>query len=105
MTIRVLCPLIFIVSMPLAIGPIILQVITPNQLRAQVAAVYMLFLNLLTALLGPTGIGLVTDYVFKNDLAVGQSITFINLVSVPLAFIFLYFGLLHFNKRLKTHNY
>jgi len=105
MTIRVLCPLIFIVSMPLAIGPIILQVITPNQLRAQVAAVYMLFLNLLTALLGPTGIGLVTDYVFKNDLAVGQSITFINLISVPLAFIFLYFGLLHFNKRLKTHNY
>jgi len=100
MTIFVLCPFIFIVSMPLAVGPIVLQVITPNQLRAQVAAVYMLFLNLLTALLGPTGIGLVTDYFFKNDLAIGQSITLINLISTPLAFIFLYFGLIHFNKRL-----
>ena len=50
-TIMLLCPIIFFASMPIAIGPIILQVITPNQLRAQVTAVYMLFLNLYFPLL------------------------------------------------------
>ena len=97
-TIMLLCPFIFFASMPIAIGPIILQVITPNQLRAQVAAVYMLFLNLLTAILVTTGIGLITDYVYQDQNAIGQSIMVVNLISAPLAFLALSFGIYHYNK-------
>jgi len=96
--IMLLCPFIFFASMPIAIGPIILQVITPNQLRAQVAAVYMLFLNLLTAILVTTGIGLITDYVYQDQNAIGQSIMIVNLISAPLAFLALSFGIYHYNK-------
>ena len=97
-TMLLLCPWIFLISMPIAIGPIALQAITPNQLRAQITAVYMLFLNLITALLGPTGIGFITDYLFQDEGAIGQSMMVINLISAPLAFTALSFGLYHYNK-------
>jgi phosphotransferase system glucose/maltose/N-acetylglucosamine-specific IIC component len=89
--------------MPLAIGPIVLQIISPNQLRAQMAAIYMLFMNLLTAAIATTGVGFITDYLLNNDLAVGQSITIVNLISAPLAFISLAYGLFHYNKQLTKH--
>jgi hypothetical protein len=58
----------------------------------------MLFLNLITALLGPTGIGFITDYLFQDEGAIGQSMMVINLISAPLAFTALSFGLYHYNK-------
>ena len=102
-TIALLCPFVFFASMPLAIGPIVLQIISPNQLRAQMAAIYMLFMNLLTAAIATTGVGFITDYLLHNDLAVGQSITIVNLISAPLAFISLAYGLFHYNKQLTKH--
>ena len=99
-TIALLCPFVFFASMPLAVGPIILQIISPNQLRAQMAAIYMLFMNLLTAAIATTGIGFITDYLLHSDLAVGQSITIVNLISAPVAFISLSYGLFHYNKQL-----
>ena len=102
-TIALLCPFVFFASMPLAIGPIVLQIISPNQLRAQMAAIYMLFMNLLTAAIATTGVGFITDYLLNNDLAVGQSITIVNLISAPLAFISLAYGLFHYNKQLTKH--
>ena len=102
-TIALLCPFVFFASMPLAVGPIVLQIISPNQLRAQMAAIYMLFMNLLTAAIATTGVGFITDYLLNNDLAVGQSITIVNLISAPLAFISLAYGLFHYNKQLTKH--
>jgi len=99
-TIALLCPFVFFASMPLAVGPIVLQIISPNQLRAQMAAIYMLFMNLLTAAIATTGIGFITDYLLHNDLAIGQSITIVNLISAPVAFISLSYGLFHYNKQL-----
>ncbi|GIS40809.1 MAG: hypothetical protein Ct9H90mP13_06550 [Pseudomonadota bacterium] len=58
-------PFVFVASMPLAISATVLQIVTPNQLRAQVSAVYMLFFNLITALIVTTGIGFITDFWFK----------------------------------------
>jgi len=99
-TIALLCPFVFFASMPLAVGPIILQIISPNQLRAQMAAIYMLFMNLLTAAIATTGIGFITDYLLQSDVAVGQSIMIVNLFSAPFAFISLAYGLFHYNKQL-----
>ncbi|MBT7753233.1 MAG: MFS transporter [Gammaproteobacteria bacterium] len=99
-TIILLCPFIFLASMPLAIGPIVLQIISPNQLRAQTGAIYMLFMNLLTAAIATSGIGFITDYIFENPLDVGQSIMIVNIVSAPVAFLALSYGLFHYNKTL-----
>jgi hypothetical protein len=53
----------------------------------------MLVLNILTAIIGPTGVGIITQYVFGDDQAVGYSLALVNCVSVPLAALFLWSGL------------
>ena len=76
-------PLIFFASLSMALAPAALQVVTPNQMRGQVSAVWMLVLNLVTAGVGPSAVGVITDYVFGDPLAVGKSIALVNCISVP----------------------
>jgi len=86
------CPMIFFGSLAIACAPTAIQLVTPNQLRAQVSAIYMLALNIITAVLGPTGVGLVTDYVFKDEMAVGASMALVIGICMPLAALLLWLG-------------
>ncbi|MEO7385955.1 MAG: MFS transporter [Gammaproteobacteria bacterium] len=86
-------PLIFFASLSMALAPAALQVVTPNQMRGQVSAVWMLVLNLVTAGAGPSAVGVITDYVFGDPLAVGRSIALVNCISVPLAALVLWAAL------------
>ncbi len=86
-------PLIFFASLSMALAPAALQVVTPNQMRGQVSAVWMLVLNLVTAGAGPLAVGVITDYVFGNPLAVGKSIALVNCLAVPLAALTLWAAL------------
>jgi len=89
-------PLIFFASLSMALAPAALQVVTPNQMRGQVSAVWMLVLNLVTAGVGPSAVGAITDYVFGDPLAVGRSIALVNCLSVPLAALALWAALAPF---------
>jgi hypothetical protein len=80
----------------MALAPAALQVVTPNQMRGQVSAVWMLVLNLVTAGVGPSAVGVITDYVFGDPLAVGKSIALVNCLSVPLAALALWAALAPF---------
>jgi len=51
-----------------------LMVVTPNQMRAQAAALYYLVVNLIGLTLGPTGIALFTDRVFRDDTMLRYSV-------------------------------
>jgi MFS family permease len=86
-------PLIFFASLSMALAPAALQLVTPNQMRGQVSAVWMLVLNLVTAGVGPSAVGVITDYVFGDPLAVGKSIALVNCLSVPLAALALWAAL------------
>jgi len=44
-----------------------MQVVTPNELRAQVNAIYLFTLSVLGSGLGPTVIALMTDYLFQSE--------------------------------------
>ncbi len=90
--IRLFGPFVFCASISMAAAPAALQVVTPNQMRAQISATWMFVLNLVTATLGPTGVGIVSSYVFADDMAVGSAIALVNCFSVPLAVIVLWFG-------------
>lgn len=70
-----------------------LQIMTPNRLRGQVAAVYFLVANLLGLGLGPTVVAMTTDYVFGNDAAIGMSIALAGGVLCPLGAFILWRGL------------
>lgn len=88
--------LVFCGSLTIAVGPAALQLVTPGPVRAQVSALWMLVLNLVTAAIGPTLVGIVTDRVFGDPLAVGQSMAVINLACMPLALLLLWAGLRQF---------
>lgn len=73
-----------------------LQLITPNELRGQMTAVYFFIANLIGLGLGPTAVALVTDFAFGDPLALGYSLAVLAGVAGPLSAIVLATGLRHY---------
>jgi MFS family permease len=70
-------------------APAALQLILPNQLRAQVSALYLLSLNLVGLTLGPLLPALISDYVFESEKMIGVSLAIVaGVASVFLILIF-----------------
>ncbi len=67
-------PGFFFLVLPMGTSSAALQVIVPNQVRAQVGALYLFILNLGGLTLGPMLPGLFNDYLFKDPQMVGASI-------------------------------
>jgi MFS family permease len=67
-------PGIFCLVLPMGTVGAALTVIFPNQVRAQVSALYLFILNLGGLTLGPLLPGLFTDYLFRDQKMVGASI-------------------------------
>lgn len=83
-----------------------LQDLTPNRMRALVAAGYMLTINLLGAAGGPTVIALVTDYGFKDPQRLPEAIALTCAVASPLSVVALWMGLRAYRRALieREHN-
>lgn len=73
-----------------------LQLITPNELRGQMTAIYFFVANLIGLGLGPTAIALITDYGFGDQQALGGSIAVLAAVAGPLSSVILAGGLAHY---------
>ena len=69
----------FLGTIPFGAGVATFPLITPNRMRAQVMAVYLLIANLLSYSLGPTLIALITDHVFADEKAINLSLA----IAVP----------------------
>ena len=67
-------PAIFCLVLPMGTVGAALTVIFPNQVRAQVSALYLFILNLGGLTLGPLLPGVFTDYVFRDPNMLGPSI-------------------------------
>jgi hypothetical protein len=90
LALAVMAPFAFGASISMGLAPTALQLVTPNRLRGQISAAWMLFLNIITAGLGPTAVGWINDAVFVDPLAVGQSIALVNTVSVVVGGLILW---------------
>ncbi len=77
-----------------------LQLMTPNRMRGQVMAVYLLVANLIGLGLGPTVLAAATDYVFGYDEAIGQSIALCAAILCPLGGAILWSGLAHIRREI-----
>jgi MFS family permease len=86
------CAFVFAGSMPYGAAGAAFQDITPNQMRAQVIAIYFFFLNLAGIGLGPTVVALITDEVFGNDLAVRYSLVIVAAIMAPVSAMLLWKG-------------
>lgn len=97
-------PLIFFATLAVACGPTAIQLATPNEYRAQISAAYLMTLNILTALFGATGVGFATDYLFANEMAVGQSMALMCGICCPAAALLLWWGCGPFRERAVTRS-
>jgi MFS family permease len=70
-----------------------LQTITPNQMRAQVSALYLFVFNLIGYGLGPVTVALLTDYVFGAEAYLRYSLVVNAAVMGPIAWLIFWFGL------------
>lgn len=75
----------FLISLPFGVAPATLHEVTPNQFRGQVVALYLFFINIIGLGIGPTLVGLITDYGFKDEAAVGYSLLVMGAVFLPLS--------------------
>jgi MFS family permease len=75
-------------AMVTATGAAALQMITPNQLRAQTTALYYFVINIF-GLLGPTAVASVTDFGFGDDNALRWSLAIVCAISSVIGLAFL----------------
>ncbi|MEO5641125.1 MAG: MFS transporter [Sphingomicrobium sp.] len=61
-----------------------LQITTPERMRGEVSAIYLLVFNLIGLGLGPSVVAGFTDFVFADDMKVGASIALTFIVFAPL---------------------
>jgi MFS family permease len=84
-----IAPAVLFLAMPIGCIYASVQMILPNQVRAQISAFVMLILNLGGISLGPLIPGVLNDYVFKNEKMIGPSVAITIGVAAILQFIIL----------------
>ena len=75
-----------------------LQLITPNELRGQMTAVYFFIANLIGLGVGPTAVALLTDYVYGDPQALGLSIATLAAAAGPGAMLLLVSAFRHYRE-------
>lgn len=80
------------------VGIAALQLITPNQMRAQVSALMLFSTNLFGLALGGSFVAFFTDFVFRSDAALNYSLACVAAIVYPLAATAIFLGLKHYRR-------
>ena len=91
----------FMLAFASGVMPAIIQLATNARIRAQVSAIYLLIINIAGIGFGPVLVALVTDFIFRDDMAVGASIMFICLAGAAVGVPLLYLGVNAFVERVR----
>jgi MFS family permease len=89
-------------TLPTAVAPTALQLVTPPSMRARMSAIYLLCTNLIGTGAGPYVVGKTTDRVFGNDAALNLSLSLVAGVICPLAALALFAGRRAFARAAET---
>lgn len=96
-TLLVLAAAFFFASFPVATSAAGLQLMAPNQMRAQVTALFFLAMNLFGITGGASLVAVLTDYVFGDPLKVGYSMSIACVISGICGAATLVWGLKYFS--------
>jgi MFS family permease len=91
-------PTYFFTAFATGVAAAAVQQIVPNNMRGQASAVYLLVANLVGMGLGPTGVALITDYVFHDEMMLRYSILIVGIGCHSLAIPLFWFGRKHFSE-------
>lgn len=86
----------FFGAVPAGLAGAAMMTITPNRMRAKISAVYLFFSNIIGLSLGPTTIGFLTTYVFRDDFLVRYSLNAVNCIGPPIAALLIWLGMRSF---------
>lgn len=81
---------VFLFSSAMAVAPVTLQLVTPNELRGQIMAVFSVVSVLLGLGIGPTLIALITEYGFGTETGLNYSLAIAGGVMIALAVLLLW---------------
>ncbi len=95
-TLLMLAAAFYFASFPVATSAAGLQLMAPNQMRAQVTALFFLAMNLFGITGGASLVALLTDYFYKNLQAVGFSMSIVCAVAGLVGTVLLAWGLKYF---------
>jgi MFS family permease len=70
-----------------------LQVVTPNEMRAQITALFLYVFNIVGFGLGPSVVATLTDHVFHDPAMLRYSMLWVTAVLMPLATLSIWWGL------------
>lgn len=93
-------PIVFFLNSYFALAIAALQRITPNRMRAQVSALLLFMTNLFGLALGPTAVAALTDFVFRDDAALAQSLGLLPLLVCPVAAALVLWSLRYYRRAL-----
>jgi len=70
-----------------------LQIVTPNQMRAQVTAMWLFVLNVIGFGMGPTIVALLTDFLFRDEARIGDALALASASLGLVAMFVIWYGL------------
>ncbi|WP_447920722.1 spinster family MFS transporter [Achromobacter aegrifaciens] len=100
LSVGLLLPAMFFASFPMPTSTAAMQILPPNQIRAQVSALFLLISNLIGLGLGTTAVAVLTDRLFKSPAAVGQSMSVLVGAATVLCIALLAAGCKHYRRSL-----
>jgi len=83
----------FFVTLPLALMTLVLQIVTPNDMRGVVAGFFVVIANVLGLGLGPTLVAATTDYILADPNRVHVSLTAVCMIVAPIALALMMSGM------------
>ncbi|MFJ8949512.1 spinster family MFS transporter [Streptomyces sp. NPDC102381] len=100
LSLALLAVTMFFASFPMPASTAAMQVLSPNQMRAQVSAVFLLISNLSAVGLGTTLVALVTDELLGSAGRIGTSLSLVYGVASVGSIVLLWRGCAHFRRSL-----
>jgi MFS family permease len=82
-------PQYFVLPAAFSVVPAALQMITANQLRAQVGAAYLTFINLIGTFVGPMLVGIMSDYAAGDAHGLRHAMALVAAITTPLMILFM----------------
>ncbi len=83
----------FVAMVGVGPGNAALQIVTPNEMRGQVRALFQFVFNIVGYGLGPTFVAIFTDYVFADEAALRYSLATAAAIVGPVAIAITWYGL------------
>jgi MFS family permease len=94
----------FVFTLPFIGSATLLQLITPNQMRGQLVSYGVPISTFASVALGPLIAALITDYLFKDPMDVGYSLSTMVAILTPICWLLVFVGQKAFNQSLERAN-